>query len=271
MLFNHGDFAGAEAKYRQAYDASRDPRLLFNAAVCEKSMKHYVRMREFLLRFAAEEGSAISAEDQTTVEEAVAAIKQLVGVVTVTTNVPGATVTVDDEPAGTTPLPAPLLLDLGKHRVGVNKDGFDASARTVEVAGGVASNENFTLVERSHIGQLVVVAEPDATIAVDGKVAAKERFDGPLPAGNHEVQVTAPGKAAYRSDVELRDRETRTLQVTLGAEGRHAPVWPWIVGGAVAAVGLGVGAYFLFRPQDQTSPVPPGPGGSVTFNAWRSW
>jgi len=35
-------------------------------------------------------------------------------------------------------------------------------------------------------------------------------------------------------------------------------VWPWVVGGVVVAAGAAVGGYFLFRPHDQTSPVPNG-------------
>jgi hypothetical protein len=36
LLYKQGDFAGAEAKYSQAYDLSKDPRLVFNMAACER-------------------------------------------------------------------------------------------------------------------------------------------------------------------------------------------------------------------------------------------
>jgi hypothetical protein len=80
--------------------------------------------------------------------------------------------------------------------------------------------------------------------------------------GPHEVEVTAPGKTAYKAGVDLHDRETRTLQVTLRPEGRGA-VWPWVVGGAALAAGAAVGAYFLFKPSDQVAAPPTGDLGSI--------
>src|ERR1019366_2667901 len=39
ILINNGDFAGAYSKYAQAYSLSKDPRLLYDMAVCTRSMK----------------------------------------------------------------------------------------------------------------------------------------------------------------------------------------------------------------------------------------
>jgi hypothetical protein len=253
LLMKHGDFAGAELKYNQAYELSSDPRLLFDEAVCEKELRHYARMQAFLLRYRSEAGAGMSVEDQRTVEAALGAIKNLVGSVAVTSNVPGAELVIDDEPAGTTPLPAPLVLDLGKHKVGLRKEGYEPVETTIEVQGGVAIVQPVSLVAHVRTAHVVVAAEPDATIALDGTVVARERFDGTVAPGTHALQVLAPGKTAYQSEVELREGETRTMEVTLKA---RPTVWPWVLGAAVTAAGLGVGAYFLFRPQPESRPAP---------------
>jgi hypothetical protein len=271
FLYQRGDFTGAEAKYRQAYDLSKDARLVFNMAACEKELHHYARMQSLLVRYENEATPEMLAEDKSGVDSALAALKNLVGTVTITANVAGAEVMVDEEPAGTTPLAGPVVLDLGRHKITLRKAGFDAVTDAIDVQGGSAMTEAVTLVEHAHDARLLIIADDDATIAIDGKPTAKERFDGPVPAGSHDLQVTAPGKVAYRSEVELHEGESRTLQVTLAKETPHGAVWPWIVGGAVAAVGLGVGAYLLLRPQDQTAPVPAGPLGNYGLNAWRAW
>jgi hypothetical protein len=268
LLYSHGDFAGAESKYDEAYQLSRDPRLIFNEAVCEKELHHYGRMQAFLMRYAKEAGSGMPTEDRAGIDEALGAIKNLVGTVTIAANVAGAEVVVDDEPVGKTPLAAPLVLDLGRHKLALRKDGFEPATKTIDVQGGHARTEAIALIVHVETAQLLVAGEPGASIAVDGKVVATERFDGPVPAGSHEVRVTAPGKVAYQAEIELRAHESKTLQVSLTSEAQHAPVWPWILGGAVVAIGVGVGAYFLFRPQDQTNGVPPGNLGGGTLSSW---
>jgi hypothetical protein len=267
---NNGDSAGALSKFEQAYEASKDARLLFNMAICEKNLKAYARMQSFLARYEREAGSTISAQEKATVDDALTAIKDLVGAVTVTASGAGATVTADGEVVGTTPLGSPMVLDLGKHSIVVEKPGFDRVERDVEIRGGQATSLAFTLTAHTATGHLVVAAESGSTIVIDGKVVSQDRFDGSLAAGTHEVEVTADGKAPYRADVELRDQETRTLEVSLSSAG-GAPVWPWIAGGVAVVAGAVVGGYFLFQTHDQVTPVPIGVNsiGQVQFSAWR--
>ena len=270
LLFNNGDLLGAERKYRQAYDLSKDPRLLFNMAIAEKGLHAYARMREHLEQFKHEEGAAITADDKQAVDAALAAIRNLIGTVTITVDVPGAVITLDDQPVGHAPLDGPLTVDLGDHTIGVESPDFDPVKKAVTIEGGASASLDITLVRTVHSGQLVVVAEPDgATIDVDGAAVYKGRFDGPLTAESHQVRVTAPGRVPYSANVELRERETRTLQVSLVAEG-HAALWPWIVGGVAVAAGAAVGGYFLFKPHDQTVDVPPGSIGSVQLSLGRN-
>jgi hypothetical protein len=79
--------------------------------------------------------------------------------------------------------------------------------------------------------------------------------------------VTEPGKVSFQSDVELRDGETRTVEVSLQDEKHGGAVWPWIVGGAVVVAGGVVGGYFLFKPSDTTTPPPVGKLGGVTLSS----
>jgi hypothetical protein len=257
LLFTNGDFNGAVAKFQQAYDLSKDPRLLFDMAVAEKGLHAYARMERHLEQYSRETGPNAAPEDKAAVDAALAAIRNLVGSLTVDVTPPGATVTVDGQPAGTAPLEGPLLLDLGAHVLVVQKADFDPITKAVDIKGGTSSSLSIVLVQKVHTAHLVVSSEAGATIVIDGQAASGERFDGPVTPGSHDVRVSAPGRLAYRVSIDLRDGETRMLDVSLHPEA-HAPVWPWIVGGAVLAAGAAVGGYFLFKPHDETSPVPDG-------------
>ena len=238
LVANH-DFAGASTKLAQAYDLSRDPRLLFDMAICEKNLRHYARM-ESLLRRYREEGK-LTAEAKQTVDDALAAIDALVGRVTVSSNQPGAAVLLDGEVVGITPLGHSLTVDLGKHALTVRKEGFTPAERTFETSGGGELTIDVALTIAAEWATLRITTAPDATVLVDGRIAGKGRYDGRVRPGFHEVRVTD----AERSLV------------------------PWLVGGGVAvAAGLAVGGYFLLKPHDQAAAPPSGRLGTVQFATW---
>jgi hypothetical protein len=135
-LFKLGDFTMAEAKYKEAYDLEKDPRLVFDMAVCERGLHHYARMAALLRRFKDEAAANISDEDRGKVDDALAAIPKYIGQVTVSVDGAGASVTVDGEAAGVTPLAAPVSLDPGKHTVVVRKEGYVTVERPISVAAG---------------------------------------------------------------------------------------------------------------------------------------
>jgi hypothetical protein len=146
VLYKQGDFGGAETKYRQAYDLSKDPRLIFNMAACERGLHAYARMQVLLERYKQEAGANISAEDKKIVDEALAALPKFVGTVVVNVNVEGAAVTVDGEAVGSTPLATPIVLDAGRHTVVVRKDGYENVERPIEVSAGTPISLAVTLV-----------------------------------------------------------------------------------------------------------------------------
>jgi len=263
LLAVNNDFAGAVTKFTQAYQIARDPRLLFDMAVCEKNLRHYARTQALLTQYLDDGDALLTPENRAAANGALDVIKGLVGAVRVTANEAGATVLLDGETIGTTPLAAAKPIDLGKHALTVRKEGFVAVDKAFETAGGAETSIDVTLKPEVHIAKLVVMVESAATVIVDGAVAGAGRYDGQLPPGPHEVRVTESGKIAYHTTIDLRDGETRTVQVTLENERRS--IVPWVIGGAVVAVGAAVGGYFLFKPSDTTTPPPPGKLGSVSF------
>ncbi len=262
ILLDNQDWQGAITKYRQAYELSKDPRLLFDMAVCERGLHTYAHMRALLIRYEQEAGTDASPEQKTDVDAALAAIANLVGTVKLTVRQAGASVAVDGEPVGSTPLTAPLVLDLGTHVLSVKKALFEPFERTLEIAGGNESTVSVALVEQVPPSFLTVVADPLGHVIIDQREVARGRYDGALPAGRHDVRVIAPGKAAYDARVELREGEKRTLLVTLADEPRAA-LWPWIVGGAVLAAGAVVGGYFIFQAHEESPSVPPATLGTI--------
>jgi len=269
VLVNNGDFSGAYAKFGQAYELSKDPRLLFDMAVCSRNLHDYAHMQGLLLRYEREAGESMSTDDRAGVESALATIRTLVGSVKLSVSEPEAAVAIDGERIGTTPIDEPIVLNLGKHTLSITKEGFTPIERALDIAGGSETPLGLSMVVQRHVGRLIVASDDGATVVVDGQSAARGHLDVQLPSGPHQVQVTEAGKRPFQSQVDLRDDETRSLDVTLESESHSGRIWPWIAGGAAVAIGAAVGGYFLFKPGEQTTPVPPGKTGTFQLSAWR--
>lgn len=263
LLLNNRDWAGAFTKFRESYDLAKDPRLLFNMALCARDLRRYALMQTLLVRYERESGSELSSEAKAEVDAALAAIKNLVAAVRLTVSESGAWVLVDGERVGKTPLSAPLVVDLGRHTLTVRKPGFEPVERSIESVGGEQTALDITLRQRVQRARLAVASAADATVIVDKREVSRGRFAGTLAPGVHEVQVTAPGKKTYRSRVELADGETRSLHVTLADRAESSFLWMYIAGGAAVAAGAAVGGYFLLRPHDERGPGPAGSLGTV--------
>jgi hypothetical protein len=267
LLFANQDFGAALAEFGRAYAADPDPRLLFDMAVCEKSLHRYVATTKLLERYVAQTDPRISAESRATAEGALSALAKLIGTARITVSEPGATVLVDHDRVGQTPL-APVPVDIGTHRIVVEKPGFAPTERQFEVSGQEETSVNVQLTPLPFGAELIFAAEANSTISVDGRMVTHERFDGRLPAGLHEVVVTAPDRKTFRAKIELHEGETLVRNITLEAEPR-ASVWPWIAGGAALAVGVGVGTYVLLRSPESGATAPHVDQGYTQFRG--SW
>jgi hypothetical protein len=161
----------------------------------------------------------------------------------ITVNEAGATVTIDEEAAGTTPI-GPQQVDVGKHKIRVTKPGFKDSVQDVVVAGSDGMDVAVTLVRDLHEGRLVVAAGAEDLISLDGKAVGRARWEG-----------------------TVADGEVRRMQVTLNPLPQSQVArWLWIAGGAVLVTGAVVGGAVLFQPSDRTVPGSLNPPGKIQLS-----
>lgn len=259
LLFEDGDAAGALAKFRRAYELSRDARLLWNMAVCEKAMRHYASSARLVTQYITEAGPSLTPEDRRDAEATQAALRGFYSELTLEGLRPGARVSIDGAQVATAPLSGPLPIDVGQRQLLVELEGFEPVSEQLDVPGAVPMTSNVVMVRRKNSATLAVNAGPKDIISVDGKVMGSSVWRGPLAAGTHLVRVTASGKKPYSSELRLAPGVVRALEVTLQDEGHSTPIWPWIAGGAALVLGASVGGYFLLKPADND----PGPNGGL--------
>lgn len=139
------------------------------------------------------------------------------GVILVTVNVPGATVSLDGEALGTTPLAEAVTAPAGQHLVRVSRPGYEPAETEVSVTSGVLALVELTLHPSTDlppylVGELQVEAsEEEAEFLLDGAPFAP----GPAPLGPHRLDVRLEGFEPWNDEVEVTAGETARVEVTL--------------------------------------------------------
>lgn len=174
------------------------------------------------------------------------------GALSVTANVAGATVTVEGLKYGATPL-APRAFALGPVTVTASKTGWKTAEGKVVVLPGVVTDIELVLEEDktvggggngdkppADLGWLKVETMAGATVRVDGKPwAVDERGRFALVPGDHEIEVSAPGRVTERRKVRVSQGQESTISVDLESRATRAKRQRAGRVGLAAAVGFG--------------------------------
>jgi hypothetical protein len=136
VLYTQGEFARALDALERAYRLAADPRLLWNMAACERKLGRYASAMRRVERYRSAAATMLSDNEKREADEFLSAAAMNVGTVTVTSNVEGTAITVDDQLLGTTPLPKPIVVDEGDHRVRFARGGYRTVERRERVLAG---------------------------------------------------------------------------------------------------------------------------------------
>ncbi len=252
ILFADKDFANAIQKFQRAYELSKEPRLLWNIAVCEKNLRKYTRMLTAIQRYRKEAATMLTPEDLANADELVKTVKTFVSEVKLTATEAGADVFIDGEKVATTPVAEALLVDVGKHTIKITKEGYKEFSKAIDVAGGTQMAVAATLIKELHEGKLVIEAGPKDMIFLDGKAVGMGRFEGTVASGGHTLRVSAQGMTPYQTEVVVKDNETRKIPVTLEAAKGSSLLWLWITGGILLTGGAVAAGVLLSKPPAPT-------------------
>jgi hypothetical protein len=173
-LTESGDNAGALAAFRSAYEKSPSFRVLYNIGqLCSRLFDPVCAVRAYD-QYLSDGGSDIPTKRRAEVEGEMQRLRRSVGTVTVTVNVPGANITVDDTAAGHAPLPSPIIVAPGSHKFVAALEGKTAD-RTVRVSAGEAATVELQIAGES-------TPEPAPATEPSPSTTKKEEPKPPPPA-----------------------------------------------------------------------------------------
>lgn len=213
-----------------------------NAALCLRRLGRFdeaLVMLELLLAFPE-----LTAEERRWTQAEIAAMRGLVGGLVVEAAEPGATVAVDGDTRGTTPLPAPLRVSAGSHMVRVYKPGFEPWETRVEVAGGQSISLRPQLTPLLQSGWLAVeeVAGKALEVVVDNAVMGRSPWRGLVAPGEHTVHLRGEGRLGTQpASVTVRLNQVTNLLLLAEELPATLRVEPTPAGASVVIDGVSVG------------------------------
>jgi tetratricopeptide (TPR) repeat protein len=249
-LYEAGKFEAAIAEFEAAYALRPHHELLYNLGVAQKRLLRLGAARGSFKRFLSEGGERIPADRRALIEQEIASIVRLAAEVEVRVVGAPASIDVDGQPAGTSPLADPLLVLSGSHSFRATREGHDPAEQRLEVVSGRKYTLDLTPRQKPVLkttGDLSVVTRPPgATLIVDDRPVGSAPWDGTLPAGGHRIIADLAGYQQVQQEVLLVAGQSRLVAIELPAES--TPWYKrWYVWTAAAIVAGGAsGGYYYY-------------------------
>jgi hypothetical protein len=177
-------------------------------------------------------GPRLPKKDLAAAQARLTALAKVTGLLDVRVTPEGATVAVDTVLVGTSPLPAPVRVATGLHRVQVSRSGFEDAEALPTVAGGETATVTLALREIQKSGKVLVRmadGEP-ATLFVDGVERGPLPWEGVLEIGPHDVFARSAKMASQHQTADVVRGQTLSLvlsaskiesAVTVATADRH--------------------------------------------------
>ena len=221
-LYQRGQWDGARTSFYAAWEASKNPRVLFNVAVCEKNLGRYARAIETFKKELTDGKGQLAPDEEADVRAQITGLEHFVAELTIDVSEPGADVYVDEAKVGTSPLPGPVSVQLGERHVRVLKPGFSEGRQTIELKGGASDRVSIKLAPnvKTTLVNVAVLGPANAVVKVDGKEVGPAPYKGQVSVSlePHQFSAEAPGYVTATQSAVVRDGEPMNLTLQLAQD-----------------------------------------------------
>lgn len=254
--FRVGDFRAALGEFNKANAVAPSFRIQFNIGqTCAELQDHVCAMKAFTT-LLDEGGKQVPANQRTIAEKELKRLQALVGTVRIVVDVEGAALTIDDQPAGTSPLGEPTMVAAGKRKITAKKSGLSPVSATVDVPAGETVEVSLAFAESKNQPNVVVSKDtsPSRTpfwigVGATSALGVGTIVFGALALGANSDLKSQTGKIGVSgSSIDAAQSKVSTLAVVTD-----------VFFGATL-VAAGVTTYLFFKTQPSSTQVGIGPG-----------
>ena len=266
-LYDQGAFEAALSELQRAYELAPTYKLLYNIGLVYRALNDDAGALKAFTQYVDQGGKDVPTKRRADVERQISELKSLVATLTITSNVEDAEVTIDDVPAGKTPLAAPVVVNAGRRKITATKAGLAPVTEVVNVAGQDTKTIalSFDLAPEQPPGS--ASAPPVPPPPREGTSSTRSiPWVGWAATGVLATGAIVTGALALSASRELKtDREGPTTRAELDAAQKKTKTWALVTDvltGATLVAG-GVSLYFTLKKDEGQAPsteVGVGPG-----------
>ncbi len=222
-LFGAQKWDGAQAEFLHAYEASKNPRVLFNTAMSLKAEGRYNKAIDRLRQELSEGAGRISKEEEAKINGELSVLSEYVSTLLVEVNEPGATILVDGETVGQSPLDKPVSVTVGQRKIQVSKAGFSTATDSLLVSGKVPARIAMKIepLTRTALVEVEVQGAPSAIVKIDGKEVGSAPYKGRVGISNepHVFEASQTGYEAASQSVVIKEQaEAQKITLSLSKQ-----------------------------------------------------
>lgn len=159
QLYNDAEYRLALIEFERAYQLVPNYKVQYNIAQVSIQIGRYARAVHALEQYLKDGGDDISPERRAQVETDLKMLAGRTARVSITSNVQGAEILLDETTVATVPMSEKLLIDAGEHRLTVRARGYQPHVEQVTLAGGDDVEFKFDLTEVKKEEPVVIVKE----------------------------------------------------------------------------------------------------------------
>jgi hypothetical protein len=225
-LYNEGSYREALAAFLHANAVAPRASIQRNIAQCHRDLKDFASAYDAYQALLTKYGATMSAPDKRSIQRAIDELAMLTGNVRIGVTDAGGAVTVDGHDAGTTPLAAPVRVNLGPHVVAITKAGFETLQKEVKLSGGDEARIDGPLQLEVTTGHLVVSAPTDAKVEVlvDGTDVGAAPWEGDVKPGVHVVEAKGADRFSAPKQIDVVRHERAEMLLELVTQTGHVQV-----------------------------------------------
>jgi hypothetical protein len=221
-LAQRKNWDGARTSFKAAYEASKNPRVLFNWGIAEKEMGRYAAALEKFKQELAEGKGQLTPDEEKELTTVIAGLEKYVAQLTIDVSEKDAEVFIDNDKVDITKLPGPITVQLGERRVRAVKPGFAEAVESIQLAGGGSGKVTLKLqpLQKTSRVNVNVVGPANAIVKIDGKEVGSAPYAGQVnvQADQHQFSAEAPGYVTATQSALVKEGETLNLTLQLAPE-----------------------------------------------------
>lgn len=218
--YSAGDYEGAIAEFKAAFDIKASTGALYNIAKSYEKMGRYEDAIDYFQQYIDMEPNA---SDRGDIEETIKRLKRSIRSrfqeLSVASDPPGADIYLDDRNTGLQgQTNFRFKVTPGPHTLYIDQNGYEPVKRTFVMPDDKPLALDFKLKKLENVGFLDIQVDRDgARIFVDGAIIGLSPYKQKkqVEAGKHQVQVELLGFNRWAGEVEVKRDETTIVPITL--------------------------------------------------------